>query len=83
MILSTVIHSVDYETFVARVTEESEAVILRKLERELKAMMAEKADNKSWFYRPLWIEDNRHTMEWQNEEPFRFFGFEDTGDKNE
>ncbi len=72
--------SLDYETHVARVTEDSEIIILRKIERELKAMMATKSDNKAWYYMAQNFDDERFTHEWEATEPFRYFGTPEAGD---
>ena len=72
--------SLDYETFVAKLTEESETVILKKIERELRAEMSEKADNKTWYYRGYKIEDYRFHSEFDNTANIRYWGYQDTGD---
>ena len=73
--------SLDYETWVGRLNEESEMVILKKIERELRAEMAQKSDNKSWFYRPVHIEDYRFHNEFSNAAAIRYIGIDDSGDR--
>lgn len=71
--------SLDYETHVARLTEESEIMILRKIERELKTMMARKSDNKAWYYMAANYDDDRFSNEWEATEPFRYDGVPEAG----
>ena len=66
---------------VAKLTEESEMMILKKIERELRSEMAEKADYKSWYYRGYHIEDTRFQSEFENTGNIRYYGYEDAGNK--
>lgn len=75
--------SLDYETHVSRLTEESEIMILRKIERELKVMMATKSDNKAWYYLAANYDDDRFSNEWEATEPFRYDGVPEAGNPPE
>jgi hypothetical protein len=50
-----VIHDkrIDYEGFVCYMNEESEKMIMKKIERMVRDFMKYRADYKSWYYRPV------------------------------
>ncbi len=45
---------IDYEMFVSRMNEESEKMIMKKIERQVKEFMSFRSDYKSWYYRPIY-----------------------------
>jgi len=54
---------IDYETFCSKMAEESENMILKKIDREIFDMMRITADNKSYFYAPYQTQISRFRSE--------------------
>ncbi|KPM06536.1 NADH dehydrogenase [ubiquinone] 1 beta subcomplex subunit 5, mitochondrial-like protein [Sarcoptes scabiei] len=69
--------SIDYEATVSKYAEDSEQKILQELKKRLKEMMAEKSDNKAWYYNNIDISQNRWIINKTLEGRFKKFGIAD------
>lgn len=70
-----------YENTVSKMAEESEKIILSKLRKQLKMMMAQTADNKAWYTNEIDSARNRWVIEMFNTHLFHREGIDDNGDK--
>lgn len=68
-----------YEHTVSKLAEDSEKVILAKLRRQLKEMMAQTADNKLWYSNEIDTSKNRWVIEMFDTHLFHKEGIEDVG----
>ncbi|OTF70753.1 NADH dehydrogenase[ubiquinone] 1 beta subcomplex subunit 5-like [Euroglyphus maynei] len=72
-----------YESSVSKMAESSEKILLHKLKQQLKRMMAEKADNKAWYYSEVDPSQNRWYLDQFRSLTFKQEGIFDKGDMDD
>jgi len=54
---------IDYEIMVTVMNEESEKIIMKKVENQVRDLMSNRSDYKSWYYRPIYGHMHREDRE--------------------
>ncbi|KAH7642264.1 NADH dehydrogenase (ubiquinone) SGDH subunit [Dermatophagoides farinae] len=69
-----------YESSVSKLAEESEKILIHRVKQQLKMMMAEKADNKAWYYTEVDPAQNRWLLDKFRTIAFKTEGISDRGE---